>query len=194
MSHERMLRTEKGLEKEIKALMRRAEILDAQEDHRYGKGKRGSELPDELRRLQDRLERIRQARKEMETETDSAEARQRQLDAAEASAQATAAQKAKAPAAEHAELNKKAEVAASKAKAARDKAIAAAEDAGLDPPNLEPLAAEAMSRRGLARNADGSPIKETQRNHRYAEDCVYPDPDSHSCSLAGATCRATTAS
>jgi hypothetical protein len=32
MSHERMLRVEKELEKEINALMRRAEILDAQED------------------------------------------------------------------------------------------------------------------------------------------------------------------
>ncbi len=44
MSHERMLRTEKELEKEINALMRRAEILDAQEDKRYGKGKLGSDL------------------------------------------------------------------------------------------------------------------------------------------------------
>ncbi len=49
MSHERMLRAEK----EINALMRRAEILDAQEDKRYGKGKPGSDLPDELRCRQD---------------------------------------------------------------------------------------------------------------------------------------------
>ena len=39
MSHERMLRAEKQLEQEINALMRKAEILDAQEDRRYGKGK-----------------------------------------------------------------------------------------------------------------------------------------------------------
>jgi transposase len=171
MSHERMLRAEKELEKEINALMRRAEILDAQEDQRYGKGKRGSELPDELRRREDRLARIRQARKEMEAETAAAAARQRQQDAEEASAKATAAQQADAPAAEQAELNKKAEVAAAKAKAARDKAIAAAEDAGLDPPDLEPLAAEAMPRRGLARKSDGSPAHKTQRN--------FTDPDSH---------------
>jgi hypothetical protein len=171
MSHERMLRAEKELQKEINALMRRAEILDAQEDQRYGKGKRGSELPDELRRRQDRLARIRQARKEMEAETAAAAARQRQQEAEEARAQATAAQKAKAPAAEQAERTKKAEAAASKAKAAREKAIAAAEDAGLDPPNLEPLAAEAMPRRGLARKADGSPTHKTQRN--------FTDPDSH---------------
>ena len=63
MSHERMLRAEKELEKEINALIRRAEILDAEEDKRYGKGKLGSDLPDELRRRQDRLARICQARK-----------------------------------------------------------------------------------------------------------------------------------
>ena len=38
MSHERMLRAEKELEKEINALIRKAEILDAQEDRRYRKG------------------------------------------------------------------------------------------------------------------------------------------------------------
>jgi len=68
MSHERMLRAEKQLEKEINALMRKAEILDAQEDRRYGKGKLGSELLDELRRRQDRLARIRQARKDAKPE------------------------------------------------------------------------------------------------------------------------------
>jgi hypothetical protein len=61
MSHERMLKAEKELEKEIHALMRRAEILDAQDDRRYGKGELGSELPDELRHKQGRLARIRQA-------------------------------------------------------------------------------------------------------------------------------------
>ncbi len=66
MSHERMLKVEKQLEKEINALMRKAEILDAQEDRRYGKGNRGSDLPDELQRRQVRLARIRQARKEMD--------------------------------------------------------------------------------------------------------------------------------
>ena len=76
MRHERMLRAEKELQKEINALMRKAEILDAQEeDRRYGKGKLGSELPDELRRRQVRLARIPQARKEMEAETAAAAAR-----------------------------------------------------------------------------------------------------------------------
>ena len=62
MSHERMLKAEAQLEKEIKELMRRAEILDAQEDGKYGKGKLGSDLPKELRRREDRLKKSRQAR------------------------------------------------------------------------------------------------------------------------------------
>jgi hypothetical protein len=50
MSHERMLKTETQLEAEIAVLLRKAELIDAQEDVRYGKGKRGDELPKELER------------------------------------------------------------------------------------------------------------------------------------------------
>jgi hypothetical protein len=171
MSHERMLKAEKQLEKEINALMRKAEILDAQEDQRYGKSNRGSDLPGELRRRQDRLARIRQARKEMEAETIAAAARQRHEEAEEARDKAAAARESDAPAAEQADLNKKAEAAAAKAKVAREKAIKAAEIAGVEPPDLEPLAAEAMPRRGLARKADGTPTTKTQRN--------FTDADSH---------------
>jgi transposase len=171
MSHERMLRAEKELEKEINALIRKAEILDAQEDRRYGKGRRGSELPEDLRHKQSRLERIRQARKEMEAETAATAARQRQQEAEETRAKAAAARASDAPAAGQAELNRKAEVAAAKAKAARQKAIEAAENAGVDPPDLKSLAADAMPRRGLARKADGTPTKKTQRN--------FTDPESH---------------
>ncbi len=171
MSHERMLRAEKQLAQEINALMRKAEILDAQEDRRYGKTNRGSDLPDELRRRKGRLERIRQARKEMEVETAAATARQRQEEADQARAQADDAKQAEVPAAEQAELNKRAEAAAAKAKAAREKAIEAATEAGLEPPDLEPLEDESMPRRGLARKANGTPTAKTQRN--------FTDPDSH---------------
>jgi hypothetical protein len=171
MSHERMLKAEKELEKEINVLIRKAEILDAQEDKRYGKGKLGSDLPDELRRRQDRLARIRQARKEMEAETTAATARQRQQEAEEARAKAAAARESDAPAAEQAELTRKAKTAEAKARGAREKAIEAAQEAGLEPPDLEPLACDAMPRRGLARKADGTPTRKTQRN--------FTDPDSH---------------
>ena len=171
MSHERMLRAEKQLAQEINALMRKAEILDAQDDRRYGKDNRGSDLPEELRRRQDRLERIRQARKEMEAETAAAAARQRQEEADQARAEADAAQDAEGSEAEQAELNKRAEAAAAKARAARERAEEAAKEAGVDLPDLDSLAAEAMPRRGLARKADGTPTRKSQRN--------FTDPDSH---------------
>jgi hypothetical protein len=60
--------------------------------------------------------------------------------------------------------------AAAKAKEAREQAIEAAEHAGVGPPDLEPLTADAMSRRGLARKADGTPTAKSQGN--------FTDPDS----------------
>jgi hypothetical protein len=58
-----------------------------------------------------------------------------------------------------------------KAEAARDLAIENAEQAGMEPPDLEPLPAHAMPRRSLAHTADGSPTAKAQRN--------FSDPDSH---------------
>jgi len=116
MSHERMLRAEKQPAQQINALMRKAEILDAQVDQGYSKTNRGSDLTDKLRRNQVRVERIRQARKEMEPETADAAARQRQEEADEARADADAAKESDAPAFEQAELNKRTEAAEAKAK------------------------------------------------------------------------------
>ena len=62
----------------MRALLRQAELIDAQEDGRYGKGKRGSELPEELQRRESRLEKIRQAKAELEAEATAAQARRRQ--------------------------------------------------------------------------------------------------------------------
>jgi hypothetical protein len=107
----------------------------------------------------------------MEAETAAAAARQRQEEAEEASAKAASAQEADAAAAEQTELNRKAESAAAKAESAREKAIESAESAGVEPPDLEPLSADAMPRRGLARKADGTPTTKSQRN--------FTDADSH---------------
>ena len=73
--------------------------------------------------------------------------------------------------AEPSDLNKRAEAAGAKARAAREKAEEAATEAGLEPPDLEPLEPEEMPRRGLARKADCTPTAKTQRN--------FTDPDSH---------------
>jgi transposase len=66
MSYGRMKEEEKRLGQEIRDLLHRAEATDAEEDARYGSGCRGDELPAELSRRQDRLKKIREARKALE--------------------------------------------------------------------------------------------------------------------------------
>ena len=183
MSHERMLKAEAQLEKEIRELMRKAELRDEQEDGKYGKGKLGSDLPKELQRREDRLEKIRQARQALEAEAAAAAARDRDKQAAAAVAavaEAEAAASANASAAdagvaadasEQQKLAEKAARAREKAEAARELAIEKANEAGLEPQGLEPQPADAMPHRGLAHRADGSPTAKTQRN--------FTDPDSH---------------
>jgi len=151
--------------------MRKAVIFDPQQDLRYAKTNHGSDLPEELRLQKDRLERIRQARKEIEAETAAAAARQRQEEADQARAQADDAKEDKVSEAEQADLSKRAEAPAAKARAGREKAEEAVKAAGLEAPDLEPLEAKEMPRRGLSRKANGSPTAKTQLN--------FTDPDSH---------------
>ena len=66
MSYERMLREEARLHEEVKLLLAEAEQTDKDEDKRYGRSRRGDELPAELGRREERLQRIAEARKAME--------------------------------------------------------------------------------------------------------------------------------
>jgi transposase len=66
MSYARMQEAEKRYEQEIAELLARAEAADAEEDARYGKHRRGDELPEELRFRQTRLARIREAKAALE--------------------------------------------------------------------------------------------------------------------------------
>lgn len=68
MSYERMLKKEEELEKEIAELLKQAEEIDKAEDAKYGKGKRGDELPEELSRRESRLKKIREAKLSLEEE------------------------------------------------------------------------------------------------------------------------------
>jgi len=68
MSYERMGEADKRLEEEIRQLLEEAERVDAEEDAKYGKGKRGDELPKELQRRESRLAKIRAAKAELEAE------------------------------------------------------------------------------------------------------------------------------
>ena len=172
MSHERMLKTEAQLEAEIAALLRKAELIDAQEDGRYGKGKRGDALPKELQRRRDRLDALRKAKAELEAEAaaDHARRREQQARAAEEQAAEAASAAATAKAAQHAA--RRAQAARGRAELARQLAIEKAEAAGQPAPDpqasVDPLA---MPSRHLPTQAAGDPRANAQRN--------FTDPDSH---------------
>jgi hypothetical protein len=71
MSYQRMTETEARLVKEVEALLAQAEATDKAEDAQYGKGKRGDELPDELKRRESRLKKIREAKTALEAQAKS---------------------------------------------------------------------------------------------------------------------------
>ncbi len=66
MSYEYMKKREKELKEEVRNLMAQADKEDAAEDARYGREKRGDELPEELRRRETRLKKIREAKRALE--------------------------------------------------------------------------------------------------------------------------------
>ena len=72
MSYERMQKREEEYQEKAEALLRVAEETDTAEDNLYGKDKRGDELPEELRRTESRLQRIRAAKKALEAEAKAA--------------------------------------------------------------------------------------------------------------------------
>jgi transposase len=192
MSHERMLKTEAQLEAEIAALLRKAELVDAQEDGRYGKGQRGDELPKELQRRQDRLDALRKAKAALEAEAAADNARRREQQARAAEEQAAQAADAEAAAAAeengksdgeseaaaraHAkaarQAERRAQAARGRAELARQLAIEKAAAAGQPAPDpqasVDPVA---MPSRNLPTNAAGDPKGNAQRN--------FTDPDSH---------------
>jgi hypothetical protein len=82
MSYERMKASEEQLQAQVDALLQGAEAVDAAEDERYGKGKRGDELPAELARREIRLAKIRAAKAALEAEAkEKAEAEKRAVEA-----------------------------------------------------------------------------------------------------------------
>jgi len=66
MSYQRMVDKERELRREVRQLLTQAEATDAQEDQQYGRARRGDELPEELRRRETRLARIREAKRVLE--------------------------------------------------------------------------------------------------------------------------------
>lgn len=68
MSYGRMVKKLDELEEEVKRLFAEAEAVDEAEDALYGKGKRGDELPEELRFRQSRIKKIKEAMESLEKE------------------------------------------------------------------------------------------------------------------------------
>src|SRR6266568_4929316 len=62
----RMDETEKRLREEVRKLLGQAEAADKEEDQRYGRDRRGDELPEELQRRETRIARIREAKRALE--------------------------------------------------------------------------------------------------------------------------------
>ncbi len=81
MSYARMSEKEKILADEVSALLADAERVDKAEDKKFGKNRRGDELPEDLARRETRLAKIREAKTALEEE-----ARQRAREHAEATA------------------------------------------------------------------------------------------------------------
>ena len=63
MSYGRMKEKEVQLKAEVDELLRRAGEVDEEEDRRYGRDKRGDELPEELSFCEGRLRKIREAKR-----------------------------------------------------------------------------------------------------------------------------------
>jgi hypothetical protein len=68
MSYGRIKEKLPELEAQVAQLLAEAEAVDAAEDAQYGQGRRGDELPEELRFRQRRLEKIRQTKAALEAE------------------------------------------------------------------------------------------------------------------------------
>jgi hypothetical protein len=68
MSYGRMCEAEKELQAQVDGLLKEAEDVDREEDRKYGRGKRGDELPEELRFRESRLKKIREAKAALERE------------------------------------------------------------------------------------------------------------------------------
>lgn len=72
LSYERLNKAEQEFGAEVKRLLREAQRVDDEEDSLYGQGKRGDELPEELRQRETRLAKIRELKAQLEREAQEA--------------------------------------------------------------------------------------------------------------------------
>ena len=75
-------RTHDALEEEVRKILQESEAIDAAEDARYGKNRRGDELPEDLADRRSRLARLRECKERLEREAQEVrEDQQRKIDA-----------------------------------------------------------------------------------------------------------------
>lgn len=72
LTYKELTKGEKELQRKIIELLGEAQRIDEEEDRIYGKGKRGNELPEELRKRETRLAKIRELKAELEREAKEA--------------------------------------------------------------------------------------------------------------------------
>ena len=78
LKYGRMKRTAEELQKEVEEWLNKANKLDEAEDELYGADRSGDELPDWVADKQKRLEKLRQAQKELETEAQAEAEKEKQ--------------------------------------------------------------------------------------------------------------------
>jgi transposase len=72
LTYKQLSKAEKELEEKIIEALEEAQRVDEEEDRKYGKGNRGDELPEEMRKRATRLARIRELKEELEREAKEA--------------------------------------------------------------------------------------------------------------------------
>jgi len=72
LTYKELTKAEQDLKAMIKEMVAEGQRIDEEEDRLYGKGKRGNELPEELRKRETRLAKIKQIKEELERETKEA--------------------------------------------------------------------------------------------------------------------------
>lgn len=165
MSYAGMNKAEAELQREIEEILADAEAQDQTEDERYGKGNRGGGLPEELRRREDRLKKIQEAKKKLEAEAAATRARELKERAREKRRLADTA-----PEDEEARRRRLANKVAGQAGAATAGANRKAREAGEPPPDLSPASDAELPFHEVKSDRHGKPKPKAQRN--------FTDPDS----------------
>lgn len=97
MSYERMSSEEARLREEVRGWLKKAEEIDAEEDERFGKDRRGDELPEWVKDRQKRLAKIREAKEALEREAREEAERLAQVPPKELTPRERAVKKTKKP-------------------------------------------------------------------------------------------------